>query len=75
VSSTGCGPTWTPTPPWPAKQTASLLRQRKPFWLKDEALAGVRDDKPLTALPEPERKEWRKLWADVIALFEKAQGN
>jgi tetratricopeptide (TPR) repeat protein len=48
-----------------------LVRQRLTFWLKDEALAGVRDEKKLATLPEAERKEWRKLWADVAALLKK----
>jgi hypothetical protein len=41
-------------------------------WLQDSDLAGVRDDKPLTALPAGERDAWRKLWADVVALLQKS---
>jgi eukaryotic-like serine/threonine-protein kinase len=48
--------------------------QRLTHWLKDADLAGVRGPKSLAALPEAERKEWQKLWADVAALLRKAEG-
>jgi tetratricopeptide (TPR) repeat protein len=38
-------------------------------WQTDDALAGVRDAAPLAKLPEDERKEWQRLWADVAALL------
>jgi hypothetical protein len=34
--------------------------------------AGVRDADALDKLPEAERAEWRKLWADVDAVVQKA---
>ena len=43
-------------------------------WRIDPALAVVRDaDKPAT-LPEAERESWRKLWADVDDLIQRASG-
>jgi tetratricopeptide (TPR) repeat protein len=49
------------------------VRQRLTRWRKDADLASVREDKPLAGLPEAERKEWRKLWADVAALLKTVQ--
>jgi serine/threonine protein kinase/Flp pilus assembly protein TadD len=48
--------------------TAKMMQH----WLQDEDLANVRGDKALSKLPEAERKEWQKLWADVEALRQKA---
>jgi tetratricopeptide (TPR) repeat protein len=39
---------------------------------QDPDLAGVRDKDSLAKLPEAERKEWEKLWAEVAALLERA---
>ena len=44
-----------------ASQVVQTLKQRK----VDANLAGVRDPEALAKLPEPERKEWQSLWADV----------
>jgi serine/threonine-protein kinase len=40
-------------------------------WREDPDLAGVRDADALAKLPEDERAEWKKLWADVDALLQK----
>ncbi len=40
-------------------------------WLEDTDFAGVRDPSGLAQLPEPERKEWQALWAEVKALLDK----
>jgi hypothetical protein len=37
-------------------------------WENHPGLASVRDKDGLARLPEPERKDWEKLWADVEAL-------
>jgi tetratricopeptide (TPR) repeat protein len=37
-------------------------------WLENDDLACVRNQAALAQLPEPERKEWQALWADVKAL-------
>jgi serine/threonine-protein kinase len=41
-------------------------------WQRDPDVAGVRDQEALAKLPEPERADWQKLWADVEALLQKA---
>jgi Tfp pilus assembly protein PilF len=41
-------------------------------WREAPDLAGVRDADALDQLPEAERADWRKLWADVDALLQKA---
>jgi hypothetical protein len=41
-------------------------------WQADPDLAGVRDVAALAGLPEAERADWQRLWADVQALLEKA---
>jgi serine/threonine protein kinase/tetratricopeptide (TPR) repeat protein len=38
-------------------------------WQTDPALAGVRDGAALTKLPDAEREQWQRLWADVAALL------
>jgi serine/threonine-protein kinase len=38
-------------------------------WLTDPALAAVRDGAALTKLPDAEREQWQRLWADVAALL------
>ena len=43
-------------------------------WKEDSDLAGVRDPTALARFPEPERKEWRALWADVERLIRRAGG-
>jgi tetratricopeptide (TPR) repeat protein len=37
-------------------------------WQTDSALASVRDRAALAELPEDERQQWQRLWADVAAL-------
>jgi tetratricopeptide (TPR) repeat protein len=36
-------------------------------WQKDPALTGVRDPAELAKLPDAEREQWQRLWADVAA--------
>jgi hypothetical protein len=43
-------------------------------WQRDPDLAAVRAREALGKLPEHERTEWGKLWADVDALRKKARG-
>jgi tetratricopeptide (TPR) repeat protein len=50
-------------PDWAAVQAALHT------WRSDPALAGVRDDGSLAALPAAERAAWQQLWADVAALM------
>ena len=49
-----------------------LCRQTLGRWTADPDLSGVRDADALDPLPAAERAEWRKLWADVQALLDKA---
>jgi tetratricopeptide (TPR) repeat protein/thiol-disulfide isomerase/thioredoxin/tRNA A-37 threonylcarbamoyl transferase component Bud32 len=50
---------------------AQVLQQ----WKVCPNLAGIRDAGALARLPEPERKEWRSLWANFDTLLERAQGH
>jgi serine/threonine protein kinase/Tfp pilus assembly protein PilF len=56
-------------------QRAKLLQDGKAvgwallFWQTDPALAAVRDRAPLEKLPDDERQEWQRLWADVTLLL------
>jgi hypothetical protein len=42
-------------------------------WKVDPDLAGVRDVDALAKLPEPERKQWAALWAEVDSLLSKGR--
>jgi serine/threonine-protein kinase len=42
-------------------------------WQKDRDLAGVRERAALAKLPETERQEWTKFWADVAKLLQKVR--
>src|SRR5262249_7331259 len=54
-------------------QSAPQVRQEMEDWPGWPRLAGVRDREWLAKLPEVERKQWRKLWADVAATMARAQ--
>jgi tetratricopeptide (TPR) repeat protein len=43
------------------------------YWLGDADLSAVREAGPLAKLPEAEREQWEKLWADVKATPAEAQ--
>jgi hypothetical protein len=69
-----------PTHPLWAKQTESQKKddratvvQTLKHWQEDPDLIGVRDKSALEKLPDDERAEWEKLWADVAELLEKVQ--
>jgi hypothetical protein len=53
-------------------QTRALVQKTLQHWKEDADLAGVRDAAALVRLPEAERAEWKKLWADVEATRKKA---
>jgi serine/threonine-protein kinase len=58
----------------PGTPQARVAARRKLLrWRQDGALAGVRDAAALANLPQAERAEWQKLWADVAALLKKAE--
>jgi len=54
-------------------QEREATSQTLQHWKADPNLAGVRDPVTLAKLPEDERKACRALWAEVDALFRKAQ--
>jgi tetratricopeptide (TPR) repeat protein len=47
--------------------------KRMRYWQQDTDFAGVRGEAALTRLPEAERPEWQKLWADVAATLARAE--
>ena len=51
-------------------QARAVVRQTLSHWKEDADLAGVRD--ALDKLPEDQRADWKKLWADVDALLKEA---
>jgi eukaryotic-like serine/threonine-protein kinase len=54
-------------------QAKAFMVQTLDHWKKDTDLAGIRDEKALAKLPEPERKEWQSLWSDVDAFLKRTQ--
>jgi hypothetical protein len=50
-----------------------IVVQTLKHWQEDADFAGVRDKSALEKLPDAERAEWEKLWADVEALLKHAQ--
>jgi hypothetical protein len=49
------------------------VRKALRHWQRDTDLAGLRDPAALANLPDAERTDWQKLWADVAALLRKAE--
>jgi hypothetical protein len=49
------------------------LPSRLGRWRVDPALAGLRDEAALSALPDPERRACRALWSEVEALHEQVK--
>jgi serine/threonine-protein kinase len=56
-------------PPQARPQVQRTLRR----WQQDPDLAGMRDETALAKPPETEREVYRKFWAEVAALLERAQ--
>jgi Tfp pilus assembly protein PilF len=54
-------------------KAAPLVRQQMLHWQQDTDLAGVRGAEALAKLPEAERQDWQKLWADVAELLARAR--
>jgi serine/threonine protein kinase/Tfp pilus assembly protein PilF len=48
------------------------VRDQLHHWQKDPDLAGIRDAEALAKLPPAEQTDFKKLWADVAALLQKA---
>jgi len=51
-----------------------IVRQLLGHWPEDTDLVSIRDRDALAKLPEAERKDWQKLWADVAETLARAQG-
>jgi hypothetical protein len=49
------------------------IQQRLVHWQHDPDLAGLRDKDAVDKLPEAERDDCRKLWADMDALLKRTQ--
>src|SRR5262249_4260735 len=58
-------------PGWPARPGCAAPDAAG--WQQDADQAAVHDNEWLAAMPEADRQRWRKLWADVGALFPKAK--
>ena len=56
-------------------QVKVLVNKTLQHWKSDTDLASIRDEIELAKLTEPERKDWRALWAEVAALLKKADGH
>jgi serine/threonine protein kinase/Flp pilus assembly protein TadD len=55
-----------------ADKTGPEIAQRMQHWLQDTDFRGVRGHEAMGRLPEEERGEWQKLWAEVEALRQRA---
>lgn len=55
-------------------QTQAAVQRTLRRWREDSALAGVREATALEKLPESERSEWKKLWAEVEELVKRSEG-
>jgi tetratricopeptide (TPR) repeat protein len=55
-------------------QSRPTIVQTLQHWKVDTDLSGVREGEALKKLPEPDRKQWQALWADVEALLKRAGG-
>jgi Flp pilus assembly protein TadD len=58
--------------PWAEHKDLAALERTLRHWQKDPNLASVRDPAELQKLPEAERLEWQRLWAEVGSLLKKA---
>ncbi|MHB1562460.1 MAG: hypothetical protein ACYC61_33885, partial [Isosphaeraceae bacterium] len=56
-------------------QARPFVRRALEHWRVASDLAGVRDPDALAKPPEPERKAWQSLWADVDALIHRAEAS
>jgi tetratricopeptide (TPR) repeat protein len=53
---------------WAKERNRAGLRKVLTFWQQDPDLAAVRDPQALAKLPQPEREQWQRLWADVESI-------
>jgi hypothetical protein len=57
-----------------AADTRANVVETLKHWQTDSDLDGVRDAEALAKLPEAEREEWGRLWAEVEELLKKVSG-
>jgi tetratricopeptide (TPR) repeat protein len=55
-------------------ENRNAVQQTLNRWQRDDNLLSVREPAALQKLPDPEQNDWEKLWADVTALLQRAQG-
>jgi tetratricopeptide (TPR) repeat protein len=53
--------------------TLVVIEEVLPFWQKDAALAGIREEKQLATLPGPEQQACRSLWSEVGQTLQQAR--
>jgi serine/threonine-protein kinase len=53
---------------WARERNRTGLGKVMTLWQQDADLAAVRDPQALAKLPQPEREQWQRLWADVELL-------
>jgi tetratricopeptide (TPR) repeat protein len=54
-------------------KAAPAVRERMQQWQRDKDFTGVRGPDALAKLPEAERQDWQKLWAEVAEILSQAQ--
>jgi tetratricopeptide (TPR) repeat protein len=63
---------WSKQPENGTPDMRATVQKKLRHWQEDTDLASVRDAAALDKLPEAERAEWKKLWADVADLLKKS---
>jgi hypothetical protein len=63
---------WTKRAEGGPSQAQAAVQQALQHWQRNIDLAGLREPAALAKLPEAERAEWQKLWADVDPTLKKA---
>jgi tetratricopeptide (TPR) repeat protein len=53
-------------------ERVELIQRTLALWQRDSDLAGIRDESMLAKLPEKEREQWLRFWADVSDLIAQA---
>jgi serine/threonine-protein kinase len=58
---------------WAKVSDRALVQRTLADWQQDADLATLREKNALAKLPEAERRNWEKLWADVESLLQRAR--
>jgi hypothetical protein len=64
---------WTKQAESGAPDAKAVASKTLRHWKTDRDLPGIRDEKELAKMPEPEREEWQAFWAEVAELLKKAE--